>query len=270
MAVCRHRHRRRRLTLLGRAGGQPAQLLLTSIQPYDPPLLLAASGSLPSRLRIFQRIPSSRPMSLTPPPAARLAALARLRSTVLQLPYNPLGLRTGLHYLTKPLRGPEVSAWYPLRLDDRVTRSVLNLPKEWKNERWSLWNEARERRLAKGKVPVKKGQSALLCLAILPVVSDRRRGGRGGPCWRDLRLTATRPTPLACFTSTPPARRRNSLTACHPLSLPCRTTSRPRKEGRPAYKAWMNCRPATDLMKPSLHDALQNRTSKGRRLTSAD
>jgi hypothetical protein len=139
-------------------------------------------------------------MSLTPPPAARLAALARLKSTVLQLPYNPLGLRTGLHYLTKPLRGPEVAAWYPVRLDDRVTKTVLKLPEEWKSERWTLWNEARERRLAKGKKPVKKGQScAVARLFLIPrsamavLQLGPGRGGAEGGGSRRASLRGSRP-----------------------------------------------------------------------------
>lgn len=115
-------------------------------------------------------------MSLSPPPLHRLAALARLQSIVLQTPFNPLKLRTGLHYLTTPLRGPQVAAWYPSRLDDRVTRDVLNLEAGWKSERWTLWDEARTRRLAKGKVPVKKGQFALF-----PRSSLRRSFEEGQP-----------------------------------------------------------------------------------------
>lgn len=96
-------------------------------------------------------------MSIHPPALARLAELARLKSTVLQTPYNPLNLRTGLRYLTQPLKGPEVSSYYPVRMTDRMTRQILHLPKTWHNARHQLWEQIKEARVARGKIATKKG-----------------------------------------------------------------------------------------------------------------
>ncbi|CED84615.1 Ribosomal protein S27/S33, mitochondrial [Phaffia rhodozyma] len=96
-------------------------------------------------------------MSVRPPTLTRLADLARLKSTVLQTPYNPLNLRTGLHYLTQPLRGPETSSWYPIRMTDKMTRGILDLPKTWHNERHQLWEQIKAARAARGKLATRKG-----------------------------------------------------------------------------------------------------------------
>ncbi|KAF8156733.1 mitochondrial ribosomal subunit S27-domain-containing protein, partial [Crassisporium funariophilum] len=44
---------------------------------------------------------------------ARLAALTRLRCSLLQTSHNPSSLRTGAKYLKARLRGPSMLAYYP-------------------------------------------------------------------------------------------------------------------------------------------------------------
>lgn len=185
-------------------------------------------------------------MSLTPPSAARLAALARLKSTVLQLPYNPLKLRTGLHYLTAPLRGPEVSAWYPVRLDDRVTREVLNLPKEWKNERWSLWKESTDRRLAKGKVPVRKGAfssrpGCLSAAARWAAVTRPEGGQEEATGWPGSRPRSSTDSCCAAPRPSSPSLAPSTTTRSHPLprhaillAHPCQRASTATGHGKKA------------------------------------
>lgn len=129
--------------------------LLAVALTHDPrsPVILQPSGSPVSHL------PTPQAMSLTPPAASRLQALARLRSTVLQRPYNPLGLRTGVAYLQKPLIGPTINSWYPLKMTDRMTRRILGLGNDWHNEDTQRVVDKWDDLHAKGKFAVKKGQS---------------------------------------------------------------------------------------------------------------
>jgi small subunit ribosomal protein S33 len=55
----------------------------------------------------------------------RLAALARLRSTIFQTTYNPTSQRTGAKYLKRRLRGPSMIEYYPNQL------SIASLNKEF-------------------------------------------------------------------------------------------------------------------------------------------
>ena len=50
-------------------------------------------------------------------PPARLAALTKLRCSVLQTSYNPQSLRTGAKYLKARLRGPSMLSYYPQSFD---------------------------------------------------------------------------------------------------------------------------------------------------------
>lgn len=127
------------------------------------PLASSLRTPTPSRIALF--LPSGlvllppTTMSFTPPTASRLQDLVRLKSTVLQRPYNPLNLRTGLTYLQRPLIGPTISSWYPLKMNDRMTRRILGLGNDWHNENTQRIIDKWDDLHAKGKFAVKKGTS---------------------------------------------------------------------------------------------------------------
>jgi small subunit ribosomal protein S33 len=90
---------------------------------------------------------------------SRLAALARLRSTIFQTSYNPTSQRTGAKYLKRRLRGPSMIEYYPNQL------SIATLNKEFPG--LDLVDEYEEQRLQdvvdkkkRGKGAPKKAKSA--------------------------------------------------------------------------------------------------------------
>jgi small subunit ribosomal protein S33 len=108
-------------------------------------------------------------MSINPTSVGRLADVVRLKSTVLQRPYNPLNLRTGIRYLTDPLIGPAVNSWYPVQMHMRMFRpalqdDTLNAPDV------ERWQQRLEWRRAKGKLAPKKGKFTLFRSLSFPCV----------------------------------------------------------------------------------------------------
>jgi hypothetical protein len=107
---------------------------------------------------------------------SRLAALARLRSTIFQTFYNPTCIRTGAKYLRKRLRGPAMVRYYPQEINiSQIARQYPEL---------ELVNELEEQRLQdvedrkkRGKGAPKKAQSKskLLSVAFVSRLTARHR-----------------------------------------------------------------------------------------------
>lgn len=90
---------------------------------------------------------------------SRLAALARLRSTIFQSSYNPTSQRTGAKYLKRRLRGPSMIEYYPSQLSIAAINKEfpgLDLVDEYEAQRLQDVVDKKKR----GKGAPKKAKSA--------------------------------------------------------------------------------------------------------------
>lgn len=90
---------------------------------------------------------------------SRLAALARIRSTIFQSSYNPTSQRTGAKYLKRRLRGPSMIEYYPNQLSIAALNQEfpgLDLVDEYEAQRLQDVVDKKKR----GKGAPKKAKSA--------------------------------------------------------------------------------------------------------------